>query len=329
MDIKLHKTATTTPRIRQEIQQAPASVSDSELARRYHVSCPTIARWRYRSTQHDRSHTRHNLLTTLSPAQEEIVVALREYLRLSVDDLLVVAKEFLHPALSRSALQRLLRRRGMPSLATLEKQERAAQQPSHKPFKAYEPGYLHVDVKYLPQMPDEDQKRYLFVAIDRATRWVYLEVRQHQSARDAKDFLQHVHERAPFRIKTLLTDNGKTFTDRFVAGGERQPTGQHRVDRFCTRHGIDHRLIPPYRPQTNGMVERFNGRVSDVLKTHRFNSREDLEATLKRYCWLYNNHINQKALNHQTPIGAMKQWQKDRPKLFWKRVINHPGPDKL
>lgn len=216
----------------------------------------------------------------------------------------------------------------MPSLATLEKQERAAQQPSHKPFKAYEPGYLHVDVKYLPQMPDEDQKRYLFVAIDRATRWVYLEVRQHQSARDAKDFLQHVHERAPFRIKTLLTDNGKTFTDRFVAGGERQPTGQHRVDRFCTRHGIDHRLIPPYRPQTNGMVERFNGRVSDVLKTHRFNSREDLEATLKRYCWLYNNHINQKALNHQTPIGAMKQWQKDRPKLFWKRVINHPGPDK-
>ena len=61
MDIKLHKTATTTPRTRQEIQQAPAAVSDSELARRYSVSCPTIARWRYRTTQHDRSHTRHHL----------------------------------------------------------------------------------------------------------------------------------------------------------------------------------------------------------------------------------------------------------------------------
>ena len=92
MDIKLHKTATTTPRIRREIQQAPASISDSELAPRYRVSCPTIARWRYRETQHDLPHTRHNLLTTLSPAQEEIVVALREYLRLSVDDLLVVAR---------------------------------------------------------------------------------------------------------------------------------------------------------------------------------------------------------------------------------------------
>ncbi|GHB14764.1 hypothetical protein GCM10007159_41480 [Modicisalibacter luteus] len=68
------------------------------------------------------------------------MVALREYLRLSVDDLLVVAKEFLHPDLSRSALQRLLRRRGLPSLAALEKQEKTAQQSPHKPFKAYEPG---------------------------------------------------------------------------------------------------------------------------------------------------------------------------------------------
>ncbi len=115
------------------------------------------------------------------------MVALREYLRLSVDDLLVVAKEFLHPDLSRSALQRLLKRRGLPSLAALEKQEKAAQQTSHKPFKAYEPGYVHVDVKHLPQVPDEDHKRYLFVANDRATRRV-LEVRQHQSAQDADVF---------------------------------------------------------------------------------------------------------------------------------------------
>ncbi|SJN15241.1 Mobile element protein [Halomonas citrativorans] len=123
------------------------------------------------------------MLTTLSSAQEEIVLALREYLRLSVDDLLVVAREFLHPDLSHSALQRLLKRRGLPSLAALKKQERADQAPTHKPFKAYTPGYIHVDVKHLPQMLDENRKRYLFVAIDRATRWVYLEVRQHQSAR--------------------------------------------------------------------------------------------------------------------------------------------------
>jgi hypothetical protein len=42
--------------------------------------------------------------------------------------------------------------------------------PAHGTFKAYEPGYLHIDLKYLPQMADEDRRRYLFAAIDRATR---------------------------------------------------------------------------------------------------------------------------------------------------------------
>ncbi len=44
----------------------------------------------------------------------------------------------------------------------------------------------------------------------------------------------------------------------------------------------------PGRPKTNGMVERFNGRISDVLATQRYTSSEDLEQTLKRYVWLYN-----------------------------------------
>ena len=48
-----------------------------------------------------------------------------------------------------------------------------AKSPRHKAFKAYAPGYLHVDVKYLPQMADEFSRRSLFVAIDRATRWAF------------------------------------------------------------------------------------------------------------------------------------------------------------
>ncbi|WP_240464764.1 helix-turn-helix domain-containing protein, partial [Modicisalibacter sp. 'Wilcox'] len=48
MDIKLHKQATTTPKVRAEIQAAPSSITDSELARQYGVSPATIRRWRYR-----------------------------------------------------------------------------------------------------------------------------------------------------------------------------------------------------------------------------------------------------------------------------------------
>lgn len=75
------------------------------------------------------------------------------------------------------------------------------------------------------------------------------------------------------------------------------------------------------------MVERFNGRISDVLATRRYVSGEDLEQTLKRYCWLYNHHIPQKVLHHQSPIAAMKEWQAKRLELFTKRVVNHTGPD--
>ncbi len=94
MDIKLHKQATTTPKIRAETQAAPSSISDSELARQYGVAVATIRRWRYRDDVQDRPHTLHNLLATLTSEQEEVLIAAREFLRLGLDDLLVVAREF-------------------------------------------------------------------------------------------------------------------------------------------------------------------------------------------------------------------------------------------
>ena len=77
----------------------------------------------------------------------------------------------------------------------------------------------------------------------------------------------------------------------------------------------------------NGMIERFNGRIEDVLQSHRFQSGEDLEETLLRYVHLYNSQLPQSALKSRTPIAALKDWQRQRPELFRKRVYNHPGCD--
>jgi len=109
-----------------------------------------------------------------------------------------------------------------------------------KPFKAYEPSYVHVNVKYLPQMQDEDQRRYVFAAIDRATRWVFIAIKQHKTAASAKAFLATVRKAAPFKIRTILTDNGKEFTDRLFGGRSRQPTGEHEFDQLCQSLGIKH-----------------------------------------------------------------------------------------
>ena len=75
------------------------------------------------------------------------------------------------------------------------------------------------------------------------------------------------------------------------------------------------------------MVERFNGRISDVLASTRFRSRDDLEVTLRRYAILYNQRIAQKALDHRTPVDALREWQTRQPELFVRPVRKLPGPD--
>ena len=139
----------------------PASV----LAERFGTTEQTVCKWKHRDSVHDRSHTPHRLQTTLTPAQEAVavVVLLRKTLLVSLDDLLAVVREFLNPEVSRAGLDRCLRRHGVGNLRDLQAQ---SPRPQHKPFKAYAPGYLHVDVKYLPQMADESSRRSLFVAID-------------------------------------------------------------------------------------------------------------------------------------------------------------------
>tara|TARA_B100000424_G_C22944956_1_gene502887 strand:+ start:4631 stop:4957 length:327 start_codon:yes stop_codon:yes gene_type:complete len=108
MDIKLHKQATTTPKTRAEIQAAPAHILDTVLAERFGVSDMTIRWWQNRGDVYDRPHTRHNLLATINREPGEVLIAARTFFRLGLDDLLVVAREFLHPTLSSAALHRML-----------------------------------------------------------------------------------------------------------------------------------------------------------------------------------------------------------------------------
>ena len=92
-------------------------------------------------------------------------------------------------------------------------------------------------------MSNESRRKYLFVAIDRATPWVYLEILPLKSVAHAAGFLRRLNKKAAFKIRTVLTDNGKEFTDRFSAAGEALPTGAHAFDALCIENGIDHQLV--------------------------------------------------------------------------------------
>ena len=322
MSVTLHPLARTTPRTRAELRAEEPGLSDAALARRYGVTAPTVRKWRERESIADRSHRPDTLHCTLTPAQEAVAMTIRQLLWLPLDDLLVVVREFLNPKVSRSGLARCMKRHGVNRRPVEDKDAPIVR----KTFKDYAPGFVHVDIKYLPQMADESARRYLFVAIDRATRWVFLRIYADQSEASSTDFLRRLYATAPMKIVKLLTDNGSQFTDRFTSK-TKEPTGHHAFDRECALLGIEHRLIKPRHPQTNGMVERFNGRISDILATTRFRSRDDLQTTIERYATLYNDHLPQKALGHKTPLQAMRTWREQKPELFIRKPKNQAGLD--
>ena len=323
MIVKLHKNARTTPAVRAQLAASNEPVA--VLAKRFNLAPNTVRKWQARTDFNDRSHTAHNLQTTLNSAQEHIVVYLRKKLLLPLDDLLNVTREFLCPEVSRSGLNRCLRRHGVGNLREMTRNNEG--KPKYQRFKEYPIGYVHIDIKYLPQMPDENKRKYLFVAIDRATRMVCVQLRDSKTANDASEFLKFVTERFPFKIKKVLTDNGKEFTNKVFADNASNKT--HEFDELCLSLGIEHRLTKVRRPQTNGMVERFNGRIADILRTHHFQSGKELEHTLMRYVDLYNNHLPQANLDCRTPCQVMYECYEKQPQFFSKDVHNRTEGDTI
>ncbi|MDR0717962.1 MAG: integrase core domain-containing protein, partial [Azoarcus sp.] len=107
----------------------------------------------------------------------------------------------------------------------------------------------------------------------------------------------------------------------------KQPSGAHVFDQACAEAQIDHRLIPPRHPQTNGMVERFNGRISELCQQTRFASAAELEQTLKDYLLAYNHFIPQRAIGHRSPVDALASWYEQHPELFVRQAHNQAERD--
>jgi transposase InsO family protein len=155
------------------------------------------------------------------------------------------------PHLTRSSLHRCLERHGISRLPEVE-----GGKPGRKKFDSYPIGYFHID---LAEVRTAEDKLYLFVAIDRTSKFAFVELVERADMRAAAAFLQALIAAVPYRIHTVLSDNGIQFAD--LPKNRKGPTARfrgHPFDRTCLLHGIDHRLTKPNHPWTNGQVERMN-----------------------------------------------------------------------
>ena len=148
MGSRIHPQARATPKIRQEIKDS--GLSDREAAKVFNITRATAAKWLKRDDVQDRSHRAHTLRTTLSATQEAIVLSLRQSLYLPLDDLLYITRQYINPDVSCSGIARLLKREGMVRLEDVIPKAEGETISAKKTVKDYEPGFVHVDIKYLP-----------------------------------------------------------------------------------------------------------------------------------------------------------------------------------
>jgi transposase InsO family protein len=288
--LSIHPNARTTPAVRAEI--ARSAERSSVLAERYGVSTETIRKWRKRGPTEcrDRPSRPHRLPWKASEEERAVVCALRRATGFPLDDLAFVVAHFL-PHLDRDNVYRILKAAGLsrrPAAATPEK--------TAAKFKEYELGFVHMDVKHLPKLRTGDgewRKRYLFVAIDRRSRSVHLAVKDEETEASARAFLGEALAAFPFRVTRVLTDRGSCFTAEGFA-------------RACRELGVEHRKTRPYTPRTNGMAERFNGRVQREVLGITVASHRDLERLLVGFNAAYNAR-RQRVLDGRSPEEVVRE----------------------
>ena len=276
------------------------------------INVKTVAKWRKRDRVDDvRMGPKEAHSTVLSIEEEAVIVAFRRHTLLPLDDCLYALQPTI-PHLTRSSLHRCLQRHGISRLPDM-----TGDKPKKKKFKRYPIGYVHIDIA---EVRTGEGKLRLFVAIDRTSKFVYVELHQWAGKMIAAQFLRNFIARLPYRIHTILTDNGVQFTNR----KQDRYAGHHIFDRVCDEHGIEHRLTKINHPWTNGQVERMNRTLKEAtVKRYHYDGHGQLKIHLSDFVDAYNYARRLKTLNGLTPFEYIcKTWTKE-PERFTVNPTHH------
>jgi transposase InsO family protein len=292
----LHGSATTTAAVRRAIQHSQESLR--VLAKRHGINPKTVAKWKRRTSASDMPTGPKDPKSTIMSIEEEaIIVAFRRHTLLPLDDCLYALQATI-PHLTRSSLHRCLQRHGISRLPEVT----GNKEPKRK-FQTYPIGYFHVDIA---EVQSAEGKLRLFVAIDRTSKFVFVEMHAQAGKMIAAQFLRNLIAAVPYAIHTVLTDNGIQFTNM----AHHKYAFHHIFDRVCDEHGIEHRLTKIKHPWTNGQVERMNRTIKEAtVKRYHYDSHAQLAAHLRDFINAYNYGRRLKTLRGLTPYEySCKCW---------------------
>lgn len=271
--------------------QHEAGIPLSVLSERHGIARPVLSRWwtRYqaqdlaglapRSRRPHRSPTRHVL------AVSQAIADARDFgwgVQRIADEL----------GVGHGTVQRELERTGRNQLPRAPR--RAVQR-----YEKSRPGeLLHLDLKYLPTL--ENRPEFEYAAIDDFSREGLATIARERSTVAATRFLEHVLTQLPYRVEAVMTDNDMMFTMRYAFHSDRLT----RFEQALKSAGIEHRLIRPRSPESNGKVERFIKTIDDecfrIVQPHSCRARS---GALKLFLDYYNHARPHQSLGGVSPVS--------------------------
>jgi len=302
-----HRNAKTN--VNQRLTMKNSHKSSRALGLQYEISHVTANKWKKRAEPADKSSRPETIHYAVDPAFWKIVKKVRQKALFTLDDLLVALKPYIEH-LNRPNCYRILLHYRLNRLSLEEKKKR-------KQFAFYKPGYLHIDVFYLPKI--EKKKYYCFLAIDRATRLVFLELYPMRRKQEAADFLVKCLDFFPYRLHHVLTDNGREFAMKGQPSFGKTSTNGTLFELVCELVGIKYRKTKAYHPWTNGLAERMVRTTKEhtTYLKHYQNMNEAL-TDIKYFQNIHNLQRKLKVLGYKTPYEATMEWFVKDPDIFLK-----------
>jgi len=309
--MQYHRNAKTNLNQRVAMRESPDT--SRALKEQYQVSHVTVSKWKKRDDPKDRSSRPEIIHYAVDKGLWRIVKAVRKKALFTLDELVDVLVPYIEH-LNRDNCYRILKVYRLNRLSLPEQEKK-------KQFATYKPGFVHIDVFYLPKLMEEGRKKryYCFLAIDRATRMLFLSVYPHKGHQEAVDFLMKCLSFFPYRIHHILTDNGKEFTLKDARNRWGKIETDSFLDVICQIAGITHRLTKVKHPWTNGMAERAVKTVKEhTVWVHRYQSIEEAVVDIEMFQNHHNFFRKLKVLGRKTPYEVTMVWFVKEPNIFLK-----------